>query len=88
LTARSIESSIDVERLLHTPGDDKGLDAEAQGWHAGTLKYRGTTAEGERDVSFLVEARVPVLVVAWHKTLKEAVGVSMHRCFCGEFGTL
>jgi len=65
------------------------MDIEEQGWQVGTLMYRGSTAEELGDeVSILVEAKVPALAVVWHTTLKEAVGVSMHRCFCGEFGTL
>mmetsp|Transcript_133957 Transcript_133957/g.267335 ORF Transcript_133957/g.267335 Transcript_133957/m.267335 type:complete len:91 (+) Transcript_133957:50-322(+) len=89
---RSIASSIDVERLLHVPpmnagevripGDVDGMDTLEHEWHA--LKYRGSTAKELGGTSFLVEARVAVFPVAWHRT----EGVSMHRCFCGEFGTL
>jgi len=67
---------------VRIPGGEEGMDE--QEWHVGTLKYRGSTAEEVGVASILVEAKVAELAAPWQTT----VGVSMHRCFCGEFGAL
>jgi len=64
------------EGEVRIPGDDEEMDVLEHGLHA--LEYRGNAAKE------LGEATVAVFPVARHRT----TGVIMHRCFCGEFGTL